>query len=69
MTPADYPRCKACGGECHPYFAKKYHGYCLECSNAGAPEKDELIDELRKENHRLRERLAEMEAMMAGRVV
>lgn len=30
--------------ECHPYYAKKYHGYCRECEAAGVPE---FIDQLR----------------------
>lgn len=38
--------CKNCKRDTHPHFIKRYHGYCLECDNAGAPEKDERIAEL-----------------------
>jgi hypothetical protein len=30
---------------CHPYYAKKYDGYCSDCVNAGVPE---LIDRVRE---------------------
>lgn len=41
------PRCRnPMAGEhgCHPLYAKKYDGYCLDCSNAGVPE---LVEALR----------------------
>jgi hypothetical protein len=39
MTPC---RNKTYDHECHPHYAKKYDGYCLDCANAGVPA---LLDE------------------------
>ena len=42
-------RCKGCSRRTHPYYVKKYHGYCLECSNCGVPERDDQIAALKEE--------------------
>lgn len=36
----DYPLCRntAYEHECHPHYAKRHDGYCLDCFNAGVPE-------------------------------
>lgn len=39
-------KCKACRQDNHTYYDKRYGGYCLDCANAGAPEKDEEIARL-----------------------
>jgi hypothetical protein len=31
----------------HPYYFKKYGGYCLECANAGVPDLIERIENWR----------------------
>ena len=33
--------------ECHPIYAAKYDGYCLNCANAGVPDLDGQIADLR----------------------
>ena len=33
--------------ECHPIYAAKYDGYCLNCANAGVPDLDWQIADLR----------------------
>ena len=48
--------CKNCRLPNH--YGSKYLGYCLECSNAGAPEKDDETD-------RLKARVAELEELTA----
>lgn len=35
--------------ECHPYYARRYDGYCLGCANAGVPALVEKIERWRKE--------------------
>ena len=49
----NYQRCKGCSRRTHPYYVKKYHGYCLECSNCGVPERDDQIAALKEEVERL----------------
>ena len=39
--------CKNCRRDTDFRFLRKYGGYCLDCSNAGAPEKDDEILALR----------------------
>lgn len=31
---------------CHPIYAKKYNGYCLDCENAGVPDMADRVVEL-----------------------
>lgn len=38
--------CKGCGQKNHPYYDKRYHGYCLDCSNCGVPDRDDKIAEM-----------------------
>lgn len=45
--------------KCHPYYAMKYDGYCLECANAGVPELEAEVARLRARNELL-ERLVEV---------
>lgn len=47
-------KCKNCGKDNHPAYDKKYGGYCLDCWNADADEKDAKIAELKEEVRRLR---------------
>jgi hypothetical protein len=42
---------------CDPRYARKYGGYCLDCANAGVPDKD-------AENARLRARVADLEVAL-----
>lgn len=32
---------------CHPSYAKKYDGFCLDCANAGVPELFQRIEDWR----------------------
>jgi len=41
--------CKSCNIDLHPYYQKKYDGYCLNCINAGSAEKDEQISKLERQ--------------------
>ena len=41
-----WPPCRGCKRPAHPHYAKKYHGYCLDCANCGVDERDERIAEL-----------------------
>ena len=41
------PICKNCKQANSPYYHERYHGYCLECFNARAEEKDAEIRVLR----------------------
>lgn len=38
--------CKNCKCVTHPAYLARYDGYCLDCDNAGVPEKDAVIGEL-----------------------
>lgn len=49
--------------ECHPYYAKKYDGYCLECANAGIPDLIEELDRERAAHRETRQRLAMYDAV------
>ena len=40
--------CKNCLTAVHPAYVKRYDGYCLDCSNAGVPDKDEEIEGLKR---------------------
>lgn len=44
-----YPFCRnrIYDHECHPVYAQRYDGYCLDCSNAGVPDLVEDLERLR----------------------
>lgn len=42
-------KCKGCKRETHPAYLDRYDGYCLDCSNAGVPERDEEIEKLERD--------------------
>lgn len=71
MTPErpepDYPRCKNTRYDhgCHPAYAKRYGGYCLECANAGVDELMEVNLAAEAELAALRDRLAAAEAELS----
>ena len=35
IPPPSQPPCKGCGQPCHPYYVRRYGGYCLDCANSG----------------------------------
>jgi len=41
--------CKNCNIDLDPYYQKKYDGYCLDCINAGADEKDEQTSRMERQ--------------------
>ena len=45
----EFPKCKNefSPDVAHPYHAKKFHGYCFDCANAGVPELVAEIERLR----------------------
>lgn len=49
--------CRHCKRDCHPYFYRKYDGFCLECSNAGVPDLLDKIAELERKIERLEDEL------------
>jgi hypothetical protein len=65
------PKCKNTryDHECHPHYARKYNGYCLDCENAGIPERDEELDRVRAQlaaAEKERARLSAQVDMIAG---
>ncbi len=54
--------CRGCRRQNHPIYARKYHGYCLECSNAGVPELRDELEALRAERADLTRQLADVTA-------
>lgn len=57
------PPCKGCKRKTHPAYVKRYGGYCLECSNAGVPERDDEIARLRAVIHELCECRREFDSL------
>jgi hypothetical protein len=47
-------KCKGCSRANHPHYNRKYHGYCLDCANAGVPDLRDRIEELEAEVASLR---------------
>lgn len=41
--------CKNCQCELHLGYARKYHGYCSDCDNAGVPELQDKIAALERD--------------------
>ena len=58
-----YTPCKNCRKPTHPTYIRKYHGFCLECSNAGVDELLAAMDQLKAEVERLK---AEIDRLKAG---
>ena len=54
--------CKNCQKPTHPTYIRKYHGFCLECSNAGVDEMQAAMDELKAEVARLKAEVARLNA-------
>jgi len=47
------PTCKGCKADNHPAYDKRYGGYCLDCHNAGVPERDDQTSELTEQRDEL----------------
>ena len=69
MTTEDEPRCRNTIHDhpCHPAYAKRYDGYCLDCANAGVPELASRIAELEALTRSQGERIAQQSELLGRR--